>query len=67
MNGAAKRTMPVRLGIRVLARLWPVHMRPPARALLVWLAKAALERALYGDERRAFGPPSLLCLFSVAG
>ena len=27
MNGAAKRTMPVRLGIRVLARLWLVHMQ----------------------------------------
>ena len=27
MNAAVKRTMPLRLGIRVLARLWLAHMR----------------------------------------
>ena len=32
MNAAAKRTMPMGLGIRVLARLWLVHMRLGLRA-----------------------------------
>ena len=39
MNAAAKRTMPLGLCIRVLARLWLVHMRLRLARLLVWLVK----------------------------
>ena len=39
MNAAARRTMPVCLGIRVLARLWLVHMRLRLARLLVWVVK----------------------------
>jgi hypothetical protein len=39
MNAAAKRTMPLGLGIRVLARLWLVHMRLRTARLLVWIVK----------------------------
>ena len=39
MNAAAKRTMPVGLGIRVLARLWLAHMRLRIARLLLWLIK----------------------------
>ena len=40
MNATAKRTMPLSLCIRVLARLWLVHMRLRIARLLVWLVKA---------------------------
>ena len=36
---AAKRTMPVCLGIRVLARLWLASMRLRIARLLVWIVK----------------------------
>ena len=39
MSGAARRTMPLRLWIRVLARLWLVHMRLRIARLLVWVVK----------------------------
>ena len=39
MNAAAKRTMPVGLGICVLARLWLAHMRLRIARLLVWVVK----------------------------
>ena len=39
MNAAAKRTMPLGLGIRVLARLWLGHMRLRIARLLLWLLK----------------------------
>ena len=39
MNAAAKRTMPLGLGIRLLARLWLVHMRLRIARLLVWVVK----------------------------
>ena len=39
MNATAKRTMPLGLGIRVLSRLWLVHMRLRIARLLVWFVK----------------------------
>ena len=39
MSGAAKGTVPVSLGIRVLARLWLAHMRLRIARLLVWIVK----------------------------
>ena len=39
MTAAAKRTVPMGLGIRVLARLWLVHMRLRIARLLVWVVK----------------------------
>jgi hypothetical protein len=36
---AAKRTMPVGLWIRLMARLWLVSMRLRIARLLVWLVK----------------------------
>ena len=39
MTAAAKRTMPVGLGIRVLAQLWLVHMRLRIARLLIWIVK----------------------------
>ena len=39
MTAAAKRTMPVGLGIRVLARLWLAHMRLRIARLLVRVVK----------------------------
>ena len=39
MNATAKRTMPLGRGIRVLARLWLVHMRLRIARLLVWIVK----------------------------
>jgi hypothetical protein len=39
MNAAAKRTMPMGLGIRVLARLWLASVRLRIARLLVWLVK----------------------------
>ena len=39
MNATAKRTMPLGLGIRVLSRLWLVHMRLRIARLLVWVVK----------------------------
>jgi hypothetical protein len=39
MNTAAKRTMPLGLGIRVLARLWLAHMQLRIARLLVWIVK----------------------------
>ena len=39
MNAAAKRTVPLGLLTRALARLWLVHMRLRIARLLVWLVK----------------------------
>ena len=39
MNAAAKRTMPLGLCTRVLARLWLAHMRLRIARLLVWVVK----------------------------
>ena len=39
MNATAKRTMPLGLLTRVLARLWLAHMRLRIARLLVWLVK----------------------------
>ena len=39
MNASAKRTMPLGLCIRVLARLWLVHTRLRIARLLVWAVK----------------------------
>ena len=39
MNATAKRTMPVGLCIRVLARLWLARLQLRIARLLVWLVK----------------------------
>ena len=39
MNAAAKRTMPMGLCIRMLARLWLAQMRLRLARLLLWIVK----------------------------